>query len=570
MGGLVAKFSCKAILCPGGTYNELGRQTSVASVCKPCPDNIYYGAKVCGARQIKTTVSILKQIFSSMNGNNWKENAGWTSSSDYCSWFGVGCNAIGDVVKLNLENNGLTGTVPKLIFQFSSVRELNLQGNRISFSFDGIEQASRLSTLILSFTGLESVDGIGKAKELTELHLTDNNLHGTFPTELLTLTGLQTLLLNFNQIEGRIPDSISALSNLEELYLFHNRLGGQLPAALGSLTKLRTLGLSENNFSGYLPVQFNELVNLEVLTIQRGGSDSITLANVGVDQGPSEDEGKGISGQLLTFDRMTKLRQLYLGTNSLIGSIPHNFLDGIVDKSETIEVDLLSNRLSGEVPASLARFERLTLYIADNKISAIPSGICNQGGWMDGQVALFSCDALLCPPGTSSMYGRQADTSSGCASCGESGEARYYGSFSCLDSDAQEMLDEWSVLEEFYLATDGDNWRNSDNWMNPDISFCDWHGVACTADGRVKSIHLMQNALDGKIPPSIFGLSHLEEINFSSNDVRISFEGIPRATSLQYVSLDSTMIQSLAGLELAPSLTLLHIVGNDFGGTFPP
>ena len=93
-------------------------------------------------------------------------------------------------------------------------------------------------------------------------------------------------------------------------------------------------------------MQLNDLINLKVLAIQReGGTDKMQSGNVGVNQGRSQDEGPGISGPLLSFDRMPKLRQLFLGTNSLSGSIPANFLDGIDDKNREIEVDLISNIL---------------------------------------------------------------------------------------------------------------------------------------------------------------------------------------------------------------------------------
>ena len=572
MDQAVTKFACDAILCPAGTYNALGRRTTAAMPCETCDEASFYGSKTCGsdAGDDDSTLALLRRLFASTNGNTWKRNDGWGTSSDYCSFFGVVCNAAGDVVKIDLAQNLLTGTPTTDIYKLSSLQELNLETNEISLAFDGIEQATSLSTLILSGTGLEAVAGIEKAQSLMELHLTDNKLKA-FPSEILALTGLRKLFLNFNHIAGPIPAEISTLSNLEALYLFHNRLTGQLPAALGSLISLSALALSENNFSGTLPEQLNDLTNLELLAIQReGGTDKTQPGNVGVNQGRSQDEGPGIGGALLSFDRMPKIRRLFLGTNRLSGSIPANFLDGIDDKNQEIEVDLISNVLDGTIPASLARFENLSLYLADNKITSIPDGVCGQENWMNGLVGTYRCDAILCPPGTWSSYGRQADISSRCAACPQGSGAAFYGSFSCLDSKQQAEVSERVILEDFFGATKGKHWRFNDNWMDPDLSVCEFHGIECTSDGHVESIVLPQNSLVGEIPTSIFRLPYIAQVNLAMNDIKISFEGVSGASKLEFLNLDSTNLQSLDGLQNAPSLKALQVVDNDFPpGTFP-
>lgn len=568
--GSVGRFSCDGIACPPGKFNEFGRQTGPDAFCRTCAHRssvIFFGSKTCddstnAAIQQSSELGLLKELFDTTNGINWKKNGGWMTSNDPCdSWTGIECNADGKVISIDLESNGLQGTPSSSIFKLNELRSLGLKDNQIAFSFEGIDQASNLAILTLSGTKLDSVAGISRATTLTELHLTDNNLKGPLPHEILQLTNLKRLYANYNQLSSTIPPGISALSHCEDLFLFNNRLTGQIPGSIGLLSQLKHLSLAENNFSGTLPPEINDLINLEVLSIQReGGTDE---ANVGVNQEIIDDFGAGIGGPLPPLNNLKYLKKLYIGANSLTGSIPYNFLDGVEDKAMSIEVDLISNRLTGSIPASLTQFGDLSLYVAGNRISGIADGLCRKDSWMLGAVGNFQCNAILCPPGTSSVYGRQKDSNSICTSCATGLSAEFYGSFNCLGDEDRQSLSERTILEDFYRATEGDNWKNSMGWLDSDESFCTWFGVTCASGiESVASIHLPDNGLRGSIPAEMHELA-LKELNFAHNQVEMSFQGIAKAGMLEYLQLDDTGINSLAGLEMASTLKLLHIADNN-------
>jgi Leucine-rich repeat (LRR) protein len=396
-----------------------------------------------------------------------------------------------------------------------------------------------------------------------------NDLAGSFPTEFLQLGNLRYLSASFNKLEGRLPTDFTLLSTLETLTLYNNRLSGPLPAAIGSLVNLKVLGLSENNFDGEIPLEFNNLVNLETLAIQReGGTD---VGNVGIYQGSSEDQGTGLTGPLPAFDKLTNLRLLFLGVNSLSGDIPANFL-GSLDNNAAAVIDITSNRLTGGLPSSLARFERLSLYAAGNQLTLeVPDGLCFQNDWMNGQVAMFECNAILCPPNTyRTNFGRQTASESTCQSCEAGMSTPYYGSFKCLSTQEKQVLSERAVLEALYQALDGDGWRLKDYWLDPDIPVCQWHGITCSAAGSVESIRLMQNGLVGNVPSSIYALPNLKEINFASNSgVDMTFDGIQAASRLEFLNVGETGLKSLDGVGQAQALSLLHAPGNDFNNVFP-
>ena len=562
--------SCDAILCPAGTYNEFGRKTNTADECERCPDADYMGSKSCNGETMGGELGILQDFFSDMHGNDWVIKDGWQSTDDYCQWYGISCDSRRKVVRIELESNGLYGMVNPSLFKLQELMILNLAMNKVKMDIEAIGEAASLQSLNLSATGIDSLDGIGAAARLVELYATGNSMQGRLPEELFRLTNLKKLYLSFNAYKGRLSPDISALVNLEELHLYYNQLTGQLPAALGYLVNLRILGLSENNFGGTLPSELNSLSNLELLAIQReGGTDGSAGGDVGIYYGQSEDDGPGLVGEILSFSGLVKVQELYLGGNSLSGNLPVDFLDGIEDKTAPIQVDLISNKLDGTIPSSLSRFEQMTLYIADNKISGIPDGICHQSGWMKGKVGRMGCTAILCDPGTFNEFGRVTGSVS-CAVCPTGETASFYGSVQCDDGQDKQIKAQSDILMKLYDATGGDAWNDADNWLDLDVSICQWYGVVCNEAGNsVERILLQQNGLVGAIPSSIYKLRDLSEINFAGNAITLSFSGIAAATNLGFVNLDSTGLTSLDGIDSAPGIKDLSVAKNGFEYTFP-
>ena len=83
--------------------------------------------------------------------------------------------------------------------------------------------------------------------------LSKNQLTGTIPAELASLSNLMWLGLSRNQLTGTIPAELSTLSNLESLYLSNNQLTGTIPDELGNLPNLKWIYLSGNQLTGCIP-----------------------------------------------------------------------------------------------------------------------------------------------------------------------------------------------------------------------------------------------------------------------------------------------------------------------------
>lgn len=85
------------------------------------------------------------------------------------------------------------------------------------------------------------------------LNFYQNNLVGTLPASLGSLTLLEALACHGNHLSGGIPASIASLTRLQLLWLQDNELTGTIPGSLGTLTDLGWLDLGSNQFTGTIP-----------------------------------------------------------------------------------------------------------------------------------------------------------------------------------------------------------------------------------------------------------------------------------------------------------------------------
>ena len=111
---------------------------------------------------------------------------------------------------------------------------------------------------------------------VTALDLVENQLTGSIPSSLGSLTNLEFLYLQRNQLEGSIPSSLGSLTSLRYLYLYDNQLTGSIPSSLGNLTNLKFLYLDINQLTGSIPSSLGNLTNLKGLGL---GYNPLTTEN---------------------------------------------------------------------------------------------------------------------------------------------------------------------------------------------------------------------------------------------------------------------------------------------------
>ncbi|CAM0906315.1 unnamed protein product [Alopecurus aequalis] len=158
---------------------------------------------------------------------------GWvTNGGDPCTenWQGVGC-AASNITTITLNGMSLGGQLGNTLANFTSLITLDLSNNSIGGTIP-----DSLPVTVQIF------------------NLAANQLTGTIPVALSTLTLVTSMYLNSNQLTGDIPDVFSALTGLANLDFSSNNLTGPLPPSVGNLTALTSLHIQNNQISGTLNV----------------------------------------------------------------------------------------------------------------------------------------------------------------------------------------------------------------------------------------------------------------------------------------------------------------------------
>jgi hypothetical protein len=137
--------------------------------------------------------------------------------------------------------NGLTGRVPSSVFQLPNLKELNVAENDADVSFSGIGSAQMLEFLNVDSMGLTSLDGLGQAPALLQLHAAENDFVPGFPADILLLTTIEVLFLSHNAFGSNIPSEGAAWVNLKSFSCENCGFEGFLPPVIALWNSLEHL-----------------------------------------------------------------------------------------------------------------------------------------------------------------------------------------------------------------------------------------------------------------------------------------------------------------------------------------
>lgn len=282
---------------------------------------------------------VLLEIYRDTHGDNWKDNTNWNDEAGTeCGWSGVVCNQQEHVVKIVLDMNGLSGTLPASIGQLTYLEGLSVEGNEL--------------------TG--PIPNLNGLKNLEFFDVSSNQLTGKLP-DLSGLVKLTSFNANHNDLSGPLP-RLAGLVYLEFFDVSENHLSGSIPSLEG-LTHLKAFSLMDNELTGMIP-------NLNGLPLLH----DLYLSN------------NRLSGPIPELRGLGELRYLITGNNQLTGSIPD-----LSEVSNLQEFSVAHNQLSGDLPGPPARAvaaslcpNRLNHPSADARIDAAWNKLTKDKPWWRG------------------------------------------------------------------------------------------------------------------------------------------------------------------------------------------
>ncbi|ERM97966.1 hypothetical protein AMTRI_Chr06g195230 [Amborella trichopoda] len=336
---------------------------------------------------------------------------------------------------------------------------------------------------------------------VTAIRLPGQNLKGTLPSSINSLSMLSILTLQGNSLSGPLP-SFSGMSSLQTLYLDGNQFSSIPGDFFRGLTSLQNVSLDDNPFEqwllpsdlasadglvlfsasnasigGSIPEYFGGLQSLESIRLSynnlTGGLpasfDKSSLKNLWL----NNQRGPMLSGSIMVLGNMTFLTQVWLQTNGFSGSIPD--LSGC---KSLFDLQLRDNALTGLVPSSLMELQSLmNVSLRNNKLQ--------------GPYPQFK-DGIKVDNGKLNDF------------------CRYDPGVPC-DDRVMVLLE---IAAGFgYPAAVADAWSDNDPCSN-------WLYVTC--DPQKKNITVLNFAnakLSGTISPSIGKLSSLRSLILSNNNL---------------------------------------------------
>ena len=426
---------------------------------------------------------------------------------------------------------------------------------------------------------------LGSLTKLTELSLLGNQLSGTIPSSLGNLTNLEILQLNQNQLTGSIPSSLGSLTNLTVLNLWDNQLTGTLPSSLGKLTNLTSLSLLGNQLSGRIP-DLGRLASLRGLYLSRNqltGEIPAWLSSLTNLQNLYLNENQ-LTGEIpASLGSLTNLVQLYLNGNQLSGPIPD-----LGRLTSLTQLSLWGNQLTGPIPAWVSSLTNLQyLYLGSNRLEGpIPSSLGNLtsllelslwGNQLTGPVPDLSRLTSLQLLGLESNE-LSGEIPSSLSSLTSLTVLRLWGNQ--LTGSIPSSLSSLTNLQQLHLSRNQltgpipSSLSSLTNLMVLSLDHNQLTGPIPSSLGSLTNLtdlNLFNNRLTGPIPSSLGSLTNLDILSLDRNYLTGPFPDLSRLTNLKILSIWRNQLTGPIPAELGSltNLTFVALQDNQLTGAFP-
>eukprot|EP00535_Pseudo-nitzschia_heimii_P011304 CAMPEP_0197192880 /NCGR_PEP_ID=MMETSP1423-20130617/25947_1 /TAXON_ID=476441 /ORGANISM="Pseudo-nitzschia heimii, Strain UNC1101" /LENGTH=707 /DNA_ID=CAMNT_0042645877 /DNA_START=84 /DNA_END=2207 /DNA_ORIENTATION=- len=289
-------------------------------------------------------------------------------------------HSIGDMTQLTtlaLGRTKISSTIPRSIRQLKNLRILGLDGLGLTGPIEPVLGLEKLEALYLEDNQLSGDLVASNWKAMKELDISNNNIAGTIPNQIIQNKNLKVLDLHSNDFWGSFPREIFANDAMEYFAIQNNRFMGTITDRIGYLKNLKHFDVSSNLLTGTIPDTISLLTKLVSLHTSGNTFDRQPMRNF--------------------FSALSNLKEMSMKGNSFTGTIPdyimnmHNLelldLDGnelkgtistFIGILKNLQHLMLNrNMLSGTIPSEIAKLPKLKTVLLDgNNLSGKTNEIC--------------------------------------------------------------------------------------------------------------------------------------------------------------------------------------------------
>eukprot|EP00978_Attheya_sp_CCMP212_P001284 scaffold2665_cov64-Attheya_sp.AAC.1 len=190
-----------------------------------------------------------------------------------------------------------------------------------------------------------------------------NNLVGTLPEELASLTFLTYLFLEMNGLKGTLPHWLSSYRYLIQFSFYSNQFTGEIPDGVYELEDLDYFDVTANMLTGTVSTQIGKLGKLWLFDV----ADNMMTGTIPTEIGSlpnlvSANWGANPFDTTLPTEigRLGAIRVFFMFNIGLKGTIPTEI--GLMTDLEYIRVDL--NLLEGSIPEEMFNARNMILFYA--------------------------------------------------------------------------------------------------------------------------------------------------------------------------------------------------------------
>lgn len=164
-----------------------------------------------------------------------------------------------NLLQLDLSDNQITSGFDRLT-NLSALQDFNLSNNQLTAVPNVINSFTRLIKLNLSKNNISNYSNIGNLNNLEQLNIAANNLE-QLPAKIASFSNLLNLNLSQNKIKSGLSNLIQ-LKKLQQLSIDENELRGSFPSELLNIPTLLMLSIRDNHLEGELPTKLPPVCDL--------------------------------------------------------------------------------------------------------------------------------------------------------------------------------------------------------------------------------------------------------------------------------------------------------------------